>query len=74
MEWDKIWAVNKKMLDPIVPRYMAINKDTAIKLTITNGPEPPQAAMYPLHKKNPSLGNKPVMMGKNLLIEKEDAE
>ena len=57
-----------------MPRYTAINKDNAIKLTITNGPEPPEAAMHPLHKKNPSLGNKPVMMGKNLLIEKEDAE
>ena len=38
MEWDKIWAMNKKLLDPIVPRYTAINKATAVKLTITNGP------------------------------------
>ena len=30
--------------------------------------------MQPLHMKNDSLGKKPVMLGKNLLIEKEDAE
>lgn len=27
MEWDKLWATNKKILDPIVPRYFGINKE-----------------------------------------------
>lgn len=25
MEWDKIWAFNKKVLDPIAPRYTALD-------------------------------------------------
>lgn len=22
MEWDKLWAINKKFLDPVVPRFV----------------------------------------------------
>ena len=74
MEWDKLWAINKQILDPIVPRYTCVRKDTAVKLTISNGPDSPEATMHPLHMKNPALGNKPVMFSKNLLLEKEDAK
>lgn len=74
MEWDKIYALNKGIIDPVVPRYTAIAKDSAVKLTITNGPAKPEAVMKELHNKNAELGNKPVMRGKNLLIEKNDAK
>ena len=74
MEWDKIWATNKQILDPIVPRYTAIMESTAVKLTITNGPDKPEATMQPLHPKpEVKIGMKPVMRGKNLLIERDDA-
>ena len=39
-EWDKIWAINKGVIDPIAPRYTCIGKDTACKLHIENGPSP----------------------------------
>jgi glutamyl/glutaminyl-tRNA synthetase len=29
MEWDAIWTLNKKIIDPIAPRYWAIVKDKA---------------------------------------------
>lgn len=74
MEWDKIWAANKKILDPVVPRYTAIGKNTSVKLTIENGPATPEARTQPLHNQHPELGSKPVMYGKNLLVEKMDAK
>jgi len=74
MEWDKIWAVNKKILDPVVPRYTCINKATAVKLTVSNGPEIPEARSQALHPKNTEAGHKAVMYGRNLLIEREDAK
>ena len=37
-EWDKIWALNKDVIDPIAPRYTAIVEKSACKLTIENGP------------------------------------
>jgi glutamyl-tRNA synthetase len=27
LEWDKLWALNKKVIDPIAPRHVAIAKD-----------------------------------------------
>lgn len=73
MEWDKIWAVNKQILDPVVPRYTCIGKSTSVKLTISNGPETPEARTQPLHPKH-NIGNKAVMYGRNLIIEKKDGE
>ena len=72
MEWDKIWAVNKKILDPVVPRYTCIGKATSVKLTIENGPSPPEARTQQLHPKDTKVGQKAVMYGKDLLIEKAD--
>ena len=40
MEWDKLWAINKDIIDPTAPRYTAIVKSTASKLIVENGPEP----------------------------------
>ena len=74
MEWDKLWAENKKVLDPIVPRYTCIGKSTSAKLTIENGPSPPEARMQPLHPKNAAVGMKSVIYGQNLLVEKEDVK
>lgn len=39
MEWDKIWAFNKKAIDPIAPRYTCISKDNACRLVVENVPE-----------------------------------
>lgn len=32
MDWDKLWAFNRKVIDPIVPRYTALLKEHAIIL------------------------------------------
>lgn len=29
LEWDGIWTVNKKVIDPVAPRYWAIAEDKA---------------------------------------------
>ena len=73
MEWDKIWANNKMVIDPIAPRYTCIGKDTACKLFIENGPEPVEGRSQPLHPKNDAIGSKATIYGKELWIEYDDA-
>jgi glutamyl-tRNA synthetase len=49
MEWDKLWAMNKDIIDPVTHRYTAIVKGTSARLIIENGPAIPEAKSQPLH-------------------------
>jgi len=74
MEWDKLWAYNKSVIDPIAPRYSAVVQETMAKITITNGPATNEKQPHPLHSKNEALGTKDVVFGKSVLIERGDAK
>ena len=35
LEWDTLWTLNKKVIDPIAPRFWAINKqDSLVTFTL----------------------------------------
>ncbi|WUR05086.1 glutamate-tRNA ligase (EARS1) [Vairimorpha necatrix] len=70
--WDKIWAMNKKMIDPVSPRFMAVPREGCFRIKINNLDKDFYREI-PLHKKNPSLGNKRVFFSGSLLISLEDA-
>ncbi|ESO85454.1 hypothetical protein LOTGIDRAFT_154947 [Lottia gigantea] len=72
MEWDKIWSVNKKVIDPIVPRYTALLKDDVVPLIIKEAKtESKQVAAHP---KNKEVGEKTVWYGNKIYIEGADAK
>lgn len=73
LEWDKLWAVNKKLIEPVAPRYTAIEGDDAVELEVTGG-ELPFTRSIPLHKKNPDIGNKTVTFSNVVLLEQTDAK
>jgi len=73
MEPEKLWAVNKKIIDPIVPRYTAIVKSTAAVLTLTNVDPAPVHKSIPRHKKNPDLGSKVIQYTNRIYLEGLDA-
>lgn len=72
MDWTTIWSINKRMLDPVVPRYMAIEKKDAVTATLTNGPEATYTEERPKHVKNPEVGTKLVKFGNKVLIDQAD--
>eukprot|EP00831_Metopus_contortus_P011461 TRINITY_DN1455_c0_g2_i3.p1 TRINITY_DN1455_c0_g2~~TRINITY_DN1455_c0_g2_i3.p1 ORF type:complete len:569 (-),score=108.22 TRINITY_DN1455_c0_g2_i3:40-1746(-) len=74
MEWGQLWAMNKKVIDPISPRYSAISKEGACRIVLENGPETSEAKEVGLHQKNESLGNKNMWFSKTIIIEKDDAK
>ena len=34
LEWDKIWALNKKIIDPVSPRFAAVHSEKVVKVNI----------------------------------------
>ena len=74
MEWEKLWAINKRIIDPICPRFNAVSVEKACRLTVVNGPEQPHAVSVDMSKLNKDLGQRPLWKSKSLLIEFDDAE
>ncbi|XP_069624579.1 bifunctional glutamate/proline--tRNA ligase isoform X2 [Ranitomeya imitator] len=72
MEWDKIWAFNKKVIDPIAPRYNALLKSQVVPVNIPGAQE--GVTEVAKHPKNAEVGVKSVWYGPRVLIEGADAE
>eukprot|EP01107_Rhizomastix_libera_P007585 TRINITY_DN22606_c0_g1_i1.p2 TRINITY_DN22606_c0_g1~~TRINITY_DN22606_c0_g1_i1.p2 ORF type:complete len:724 (-),score=241.23 TRINITY_DN22606_c0_g1_i1:107-2278(-) len=72
MEMDKLWAINKKILDPIVPRFTCIEEEGHYTMTITDVKET-TVKLVPKHKKNAALGDKPLTLHPQVLLESADA-
>ncbi|XP_069656209.1 bifunctional glutamate/proline--tRNA ligase isoform X6 [Haliaeetus albicilla] len=72
MEWDKIWSFNKKVIDPVAPRYTALLKDAVVPVNIPEAQE--EMKEVAKHPKNADVGLKPVWYGSRVLIEGADAE
>ncbi|OEL13712.1 Glutamate--tRNA ligase, cytoplasmic [Dichanthelium oligosanthes] len=73
MEWDKLWTVNKKIIDPVCARHTAVLKDQRVLLTLTNGPEEPFIRILPRHKKYEGAGNKATTFTNRIWLEYADA-
>nr|XP_026500384.1 bifunctional glutamate/proline--tRNA ligase [Vanessa tameamea] len=72
MEWDKIWAINKKVIDPIAPRYTALEMNP-VHVNL-RGVTADSTLAVALHPKNGNVGNKTVWVSKRLLIDQVDAK
>ncbi|EYC44520.1 hypothetical protein Y032_0459g1845 [Ancylostoma ceylanicum] len=72
MEWDKIWSFNKKVIDPIAPRYTALDSTSLVPVFIST-PVSVEEAQVPLHPKNPEVGTKTIWRSAKLLVEQVDA-
>lgn len=73
LEWDKIWAVNRKHIDPVAPRHTALLKDGLVRVNLSDAPAQPELRSQPRHKKNPDLGNKQTAYSACIFIEQADA-
>ncbi|KDN52964.1 glutamyl-tRNA synthetase [Tilletiaria anomala UBC 951] len=73
MEWDTIWALNKKIIDPVVPRFTAIEINDMVTCHI-NGAPPSHEKAVAKHKKNIELGTKTTTYDSPVYIEQVDAQ
>merc|ERR1719339_160131 len=72
MEWDKIWAFNKKVLDPVVARHTTVDKVYNVPVLVSGAKV--SSHMSAKHPKNPDVGEKTVWTGPRLIIDGADAE
>ncbi|KAH0727004.1 hypothetical protein KY284_002869 [Solanum tuberosum] len=73
MEWDKLWATNKKIIDPVCPRHTAVIEERRVLLTLSNGPDDPFVRIVPKHKKYAGAGEKATTYTKRIWIDYDDA-
>lgn len=74
LDWSSIWALNKKIIDPIAPRHTAVDAKDAVPVHLSNGPAEPYSEEKPKHKKNPEVGTKKVIYSKDVLVDQADAQ
>ncbi|KAK9853769.1 hypothetical protein MYU51_005223 [Penicillium brevicompactum] len=71
-DWALIWATNKKYIDPVAPRYTAIETGDVIKATVNGGPAVPYMEKRPKHAKNIAVGEKDVFLSSSVILEQVD--
>lgn len=72
-EWDKIWTINKKIIDPVCPRHTALACAGRVAVRLAGGPSPAEYVTVPRHPKNPSVGSKLQARSDSILLEQADA-
>ena len=73
MEWDKLWTINKKIIDPVCPRHTAVIEEKRVLVTLADGPEKPFVRIIPRHKKYEGAGQKSTTFTKRIWIDYADA-
>ncbi|POY72872.1 hypothetical protein BMF94_4032 [Rhodotorula taiwanensis] len=78
LEWDSIWNTNKKVIDPVAPRFVALDKEGLVRVKIVSGegkPAPGQVESKEVlkHKKNPDVGTKTTFYADEIFVEQADA-
>lgn len=74
MQWDKLWTMNKKVIDPIAPRFTVIS--TEAKPCVFELADAPKCEVksLDLHPKTPAVGKKDVYYSHRILLEQDDAK
>jgi glutamyl-tRNA synthetase len=74
MEWDKIWTINKRIIDPVAPRYNAVASHQRVTLYLDNAADIDTVCTVDLHPKNAAVGRKAVTRSSRVLLEQDDAK
>ncbi|KAF2672881.1 glutamyl-tRNA synthetase [Microthyrium microscopicum] len=71
MDWSVFWATNKKQIDQVAARYIAVDEVDKVPATV-QGVDKPHSAMKALHAKY-NLGEKKVWFSKDIILDQADA-
>lgn len=69
--WDKIWTMNKKVIDPVCPRHTGVEVEDVVRVTIAGVVD--ETVEVPKHVKNPDVGMKQQIRTGTAIIDQADA-
>jgi len=72
MTQDALWGINKKLIDKVATRYMAIKKDNLMKMCVSYNQSHDSVKNINNFIKNPSLGIRPIYYSPNIYIDKDE--
>ncbi|KAF5833287.1 tRNA synthetases class I, catalytic domain-containing protein [Dunaliella salina] len=73
-EWDKIWSINKRLIDPVCPRHTAVENRARVPVRLTNGPPETEVVVIPRHKKYEPAGKKALLRSSQIWLDQNDAK
>jgi len=73
MEWDKIWAINKNIVDAAAARYTVLLSKGLVPFTLAGAPAEPFAQAIACHPKDESLGKKIRHFAPTVYLQADDA-
>ncbi|TBU19857.1 glutamate--tRNA ligase [Hamiltosporidium tvaerminnensis] len=71
ISWDKIWALNKKKIENIAPRFSCVEEKDFVICEIENTKN--TTISVPRHRKNNFLGEKKVLFSSQIILSQFDA-
>ncbi|KAK2853324.1 hypothetical protein FQN49_005182 [Arthroderma sp. PD_2] len=74
LDWTSIWAINKKFIDPIAPRFTAVMKERIVLAKVHGAKATALVEQKRKHPKNPDLGMKNIVYSSNICLDQEDAQ
>lgn len=75
-EFDKLWALNRAIIDPTAPRHVAVRSKGKVRVSLEGAPAVGSAESVvdvPKHKKNLALGNKKSYRTPQIWLDAADA-
>lgn len=72
LEWDALWSVNKKIIDPIAPRYTAINKEELVEVNVEG--ITPTTRQVQKHPQNDAVGFRTIEYTPSIYLSLEDVK
>lgn len=74
IERDKLWTINKKIIDLVCPGHTAVIKEQRVLMALTDSPDKPFVRVIPRHKKYEGAGEKAATYTKRIWIDHADAQ
>lgn len=71
-EWDKIWTINKKIIDPVCPRHTAVVDENKVPIFVSGVTD--EVVEVPKHLKYPPAGMKKQARSGKIWIDQADGQ